>query len=192
LTPRPTERVWRTESASPDSLWLVETRGGAQADEGEFGYESLSRRSCAVVVPADQATEDTVDQRRDVAVAPLVVGEGCLGLGLGELSMDWDEPISGDRDLERLVQLEVPVPLGFAAQSGDDDQLVLGSALSHHLQHRPVRPSCPPAYMGQSQESAAKQPPETPVVQDRGGLEQAAQERSGPTCVFIASGVRWG
>lgn len=91
-----------------------------------------------------------MNQRGEVAVAPLVIGEGCFSLGDGKLSMDWNKPVAGDRDLERLVRLEVPVPLGFAAQSGDDDQLVLSSILSDDLQHRAVGPARKTTDMGQS------------------------------------------
>jgi hypothetical protein len=65
-------------------------------------------------VPADQPAKDTVNQRGEVAVAPLVIGEGCFSLGDGKLSMDRNKPVARDRDLERLVRLKVPVPLGFA------------------------------------------------------------------------------
>lgn len=87
----------------------------------KLGCESLPCQSCAVVVPADQPAKDTVNQRGEVAVAPLVIGEGCFGLGDGKRSMDWNKPVARDRDLARLVRLKVPVPPGFAAKSGDNE-----------------------------------------------------------------------
>ncbi len=88
MTPRPTEHLWRMESASLDSLRLLDIRRRAQTDEWKLGYESLSRQSCAVVLPADQPAKDTVNQRGEVPVPLLVVGEGCFGFEDRKLSMD--------------------------------------------------------------------------------------------------------
>ena len=56
-------------------------RRGPQADEWKLGHESVPGWVCAVVVPADQPAQDSADYRHEVAVALLVVGEDCFGLG---------------------------------------------------------------------------------------------------------------
>ena len=82
--------------------------------------------------------------------------------------------VCGDRDLYRFAYLQVAVPLRRAAQSGDDDQLVLGSVLAHYLQHGAIRPAGATADMGQAQEPPAEEPAEMPVIQKGGSPKQTS------------------
>jgi hypothetical protein len=64
------------------------------------------------------------DDRCDVPVAPLVLGQyGCCLRGI-QLAVRGSEALTPDRDLGGVVCDEVAIPLRRVSESGEDDHLV--------------------------------------------------------------------
>ena len=80
-TPRPTGTCGglRVRHSTPSGFLTFAV--GRRPTSGKLGYESLPRRSCAAVVPADQPAKGHGESTGRGGVAPLVIGECCFGLG---------------------------------------------------------------------------------------------------------------
>lgn len=140
-------------TAGERRLWAV---GGPQADHAELGDESLTCVFGAVVAPADQPAEDALDDGGDEAVSVLVLGENRSGLGCAELAMGWCESLTSDGDLDRLVGVEVAIPLCLVAESGDHEDLSGCAVLADGFEHGLVATPGPAAEMGEAKEATPR------------------------------------
>lgn len=96
------------------------------------------------------------------------------------LSWRWRgcEALASDRDFDRLVGLEVAVPVRRAAEPGDDDYLARGVVLTDHFQHRLVAAPGSSADVCEPEEPATEDSSCAPVVEVRGTAQQFDRRRS--------------
>jgi hypothetical protein len=118
-----------------------------------------------IVVPADEPAEHSPDDRSDVPVAPLVLGQygGCLG-GI-QVAVPGSESVIADCHLGDVVCDQVAVPLRRASKAGEDHDFVTCGVLADDFEHRLILAPASAAGMGETQESSTEDPAEMPVVE---------------------------
>lgn len=98
----------------------------------------------------------------------LVVAEGGNRLlGLQRMCFG-GKPLPGDLHLARSAGEDVPVPLGFGAETRHHNRLARIRMPGEHLENAPVEPARRAATVGEEEESMAEQPAAPhPVQRDR-------------------------